>query len=60
MTAIHTFQNPSFKVQCVCVDGNPWFRGTDVATVLGYVNTKQALIKTVDEDDYPSATLTKS
>ena len=51
MTAIQTFQNSSFKVQCVCVDGNPWFRGKDVATVLGYVNTKQALIKNVDEDD---------
>ncbi len=51
MTAIQTFQNSSFKVQRVCVDGNPWCRGKDVATVLGYVNTKQALIKNVDEDD---------
>ena len=51
MTTIQTFQNSSFKVQCFCVDGNPWFRGKDVATVPGYVNTKQALIKNVDEDD---------
>ena len=28
-----------------------WFRGKDVATVLGYANTIQALIKNVDEDD---------
>ena len=51
MTAIQTFQNSSFKVQCFCVDGNPWFRGKDVATVLGYVNTKQAIRVNVDDDD---------
>ena len=28
-----------------------WFRGKDVASVLGYANTIQALIKNVDEDD---------
>ena len=28
-----------------------WFRGKDVACVLGYTNTIQALIKNVDEDD---------
>ncbi len=53
MTTIQTFQNSSFIVQCFCVDGTPWFRGTDAATVLGYVNTKQALIENVDEDDKP-------
>ena len=51
MTQIQTFQNSSFKVQCVCLSGEPWFRGRDVATVLGYANTTQALIKNVDEDD---------
>ena len=25
-------------------DGNPWFRGKDVATILGYSNTNQAII----------------
>ena len=51
MTAIQTFQNSSFKVQCFCVDGNPWFRGKDVATVLGYADTKKAIAKNVDDDD---------
>ena len=54
MTQIQTFQNSSFnrgKVQCACVSGEPWFRGKDVATVLGYANTKQAIIKNVDGDD---------
>ena len=51
MTQIQTFQYTSFKVQCICINGDPWFRGKDVAWVLGYVNTMQALIKHVDEDD---------
>ena len=51
MTQIQTFQNSSFQIGCVCVDGNPWFRGKDVATILGYNNTKQAIIKNVDVDD---------
>jgi len=51
MTQIQTFQNSSFKVQCVCVSGEPWFRGRDVATVLGYTNSRKAIIDHVDEDD---------
>ena len=51
MTQIQTFQNSSFKVQCVCVSGEPWFKGKDVAKILGYNNTTQALIKNVEEDD---------
>ena len=51
MTQIQTFQNASFKVQCVCVSGEPWFKGKDVAKILGYNNTTQALIKNVDDDD---------
>ena len=51
MTQIQTFQNSSFKVQCVCVSGEPWFRGRDVATVLGYANTVKAISNNVDDDD---------
>ena len=29
----------------------PWFNAKDVATILGYVNTKQAIIKNVDDED---------
>ena len=43
MTQIQTFQNASFKVQCVCVSGEPWFRGKDVAMMLGYANTVKLL-----------------
>ena len=41
MTQIQTFQN--FKVQYVCVDGNPWFRGNDVAEILGYSRPRNAV-----------------
>ena len=32
-------------------DGEPWFRGTDVAGALGYRNKQQALRVHVDVDD---------
>ena len=51
MTQMQTFENSSFKVQCVCVSGEPWFKGMEVATILGYKNTMQAVIVNVDEDD---------
>ena len=51
MTAIQTFQNSSFKVQCFCIGGEPWFKGLDIATVLGYTNSRKAIIDHVDEDD---------
>ena len=51
MTQIQTFQNASFKVQCVCVSGEPWFKGKEVATILGYKNTMQAIRVNVDDDD---------
>ena len=50
MTAIQTFQNSSFKVQCVCVSGEPWFKGRDIATVLGYADKTQAIRVNVDDD----------
>ena len=43
MTQIETFSNSSFSVQCMCVDGNPWFRGNDVAKVLGYSRARDAI-----------------
>ena len=32
-------------------DGEPWFVGKDVATILGYANTKKAIIDHVDKED---------
>lgn len=36
------------------VNNEPWFRGKDVALILGYKNTRDALIKHVDEEDKKS------
>ena len=38
-------------VACIIANGNPWFKAREVATILGYANTKQAIIKNVDDDD---------
>ena len=51
MAQMRTFEHYSFKIDCVCVDGIPWFTGKDVATVLGYVNTAKAINNNVDDDD---------
>ncbi|MFM7977972.1 MAG: Bro-N domain-containing protein, partial [Candidatus Fonsibacter sp.] len=33
------------------VDGNPWFKAKEVASVLGYTNTTKAIIDHVDAED---------
>jgi prophage antirepressor-like protein len=33
-----------FQMQYVMVDGDPWFRGREVGELLGYTNTKKAII----------------
>ena len=42
MSITFTFQNSSFKVHQVSLDGTPWFRGKDVAVVAGYANAQKA------------------
>jgi prophage antirepressor-like protein len=37
----------NFKVQYVVVNGEPWFKAKEVASILGYVNTKQAILQHV-------------
>lgn len=39
------------QVRTVVRDGEPWFVGKDVAVVLGYGNTKDALLSHIDEED---------
>lgn len=39
------------QVRTVVRDGEPWFAGKDVAIVLGYGNTKDALLSHIDEED---------
>ena len=51
MTDIKTFTNAAFSIQYILVDDIPWFRGKEIATILGYTNTKKAIIDHVDEED---------
>ena len=51
MSITFTFQNSGFKVHQVSLDGTPWFRGNDVALVLGYSRPRSAIRDNVDEDD---------
>ena len=46
-----TFQNSSFKIHQVAVDGVPWFKGVDVATSLGYSKPRSAVYDHVNDDD---------
>lgn len=49
---IKVFSNEEFgKVRVLNIDNEPWFVGRDVAEVLGYSNTRDAISKHVDEED---------
>ena len=51
-TNMEIFKNEEFGiVRVVIIDNDPWFVGRDVATALGYANTKDALAKHVDHED---------
>lgn len=52
MNELTIFENPEFgAIRTVELDGEPWLVGKDVATALGYSNTKDALAKHVDPED---------
>ena len=50
---IALFENDisSFNIPYIIVDNFPYFKGKDIASILGYSDTKQAIIINVDEDD---------
>lgn len=49
---IKIFNNAEFgEIRVMLIDDDPWFVGKDIAAALGYVNTKDALAKHVDEQD---------
>lgn len=46
MDELKIFENPEFgQVRTITIDSEPWFCGKDVATALGYADTKKALIQ---------------
>lgn len=52
MTNMEIFNNAEFgRVRVLTLSGEPWFVGRDVASALGYANTKDALAKHVDHED---------
>ncbi|HDR2414717.1 TPA: phage antirepressor KilAC domain-containing protein [Staphylococcus aureus] len=51
MQELQTFNFEELPVRTLTVDNEPYFVGKDVAEILGYSNTRDALSKHVDEDD---------
>lgn len=52
MNKIMIFENEEFgKVRTVCINGEPWLVGKDVAEKLGYSDTAKAIKRHVDEED---------
>lgn len=52
MNEIKVFENVDFgSVRIIEQDGEPWFVGKDVATILGYSETAKAIRTHVDEED---------
>lgn len=52
MTDLQIFNSPEFgEIRTIEKNGEPWFVGKDVAEVLGYSNTADAVQKHVDDDD---------
>ena len=51
MSEIIEFNFNNKTIACIVVNGSPWFKAREVATILGYTNTTQAIIKNVDNDD---------
>lgn len=49
---IKIFENEEFgQVRTILKNGDPWFVGKDIATVLGYAKPADTIRKRVDEED---------
>ena len=52
MNELKIFKNEEFgKVRAIEQNGEPWLVGKDVAEILGYSNTRDAIAKRVDDED---------
>lgn len=51
MNNLEVFNFESKEVRSLLIDNEPWFVGKDVAEILGYLNTRDAINKHVDNDD---------
>jgi len=58
MSELKVFQNEEFgAVRTMTINGEPYFVGKDVADILGYSNSRKALIDHVDEEDKNTVTI---
>lgn len=60
MNELQNFNFNNLPVRTVLIDDEPWFVGKDVAEILGYSNTKDALLKHVDDEDKLGSQITTS
>lgn len=52
VSSVEIFENSEFgKVRVLIINEEPWFVGKDVAEILGYSNTRQAIQVNVDKED---------
>ncbi len=52
MNKLQIFENAEFgSVRTTTIDGEPYFVGKDVATILGYSNPRDAISKHIDDED---------
>lgn len=51
MNTLKSWDYGSHEIRTIEKDGEPWFVAKDVATVLGYKNTKDAVARHVDPED---------
>jgi len=52
MNKIEIFKSEEFgEIRTLEINGEPWFVGKDIATALGYKNTRQAISTNVDTED---------
>lgn len=58
---VKVFENEEFgKIRTLDVNGEPYFVGKDIATILGYSNPSKAIIDRVDDDDKLSSQFSNS
>lgn len=60
MDELQVFKFESQALRTKLIDGEPWFIGKDVAEVLGYKDTSDALKKHIDDEDKLSRQITDS
>ena len=52
MNDLKIFNNPEFgEIRTITINNEPYFVGNEIAKILGYTNTRDALAKHVDADD---------